>query len=225
MQRSMVLLTLWVVLFALATPKAAIAKPVPPPNLMKIFALFIEGEEYVEDSDWKKLQDWLDEINKQHLQIHPLLLKALPADEREELDKLETAMAALRTDLQKREHDTVHSRFLEMHEAFVELLDDFDYKMPPLMFLVANDINEIKEAVEDNEMQEAADELREVEIFYAQVVPTLRERKLPESMITDFQTQLIRCKTAVEQNKTNQLQTEVGALQQLFSAQSRALSQ
>jgi len=224
MFRPAVLMIAAILLLILALPIAASAKPAPPANLMKIFALFIEGEEYVEESRWDKLQSWLEDINNQHRQVQPELLKALSADERSELDLLEAAMADMRAAIDSKQHDSSHDCFLQMHKAFIALLDDFEYKMPPLMFLVANDIKEVIEAVEEKEMDEVTDELHEVELFYSKTVPALRNRKLPESMIVGFQTQLVQCKAALAKNDLKAFEVEIYKLQHLFSAQSRALS-
>lgn len=224
MRRPPILIAASCLFLCLFLPLAASAKPTPPANLMKIFALFIEGEEYVEESDWGKLQTWLTTIDKQHQQVHPELVKALPADERAELDQLEESMVELRAVIASKQQDPTHDQFLKVHKAFIALLDDFDYKMPPLMFLIANDINELLEAVEENEIDEANNEMIEVETFYGQAVPALRTRKLPEKMISDFQAQLMNCNAALTANKLEKFETEVKKLQHLFAAQSRVLS-
>lgn len=205
----------------LLLPVSSIAKPTPPGNLMKIFTHFLAGEDLVEEDNWVQTDKWLQDLNTEYQGIRPVISKDLPAAS---LEKFEKAMAALRDNNAAQKRERNHSLFIAMHQSFLELLDKYDYKLPPLMYLVQNDLKEAETGLKDGEFDEVQDELRDVEIFYGQLVPAIRARGISSEMIESFKAQLVRCKGAATADDKKLTTTELAKLQHLFSTQYRLLN-
>lgn len=219
--RSLSHLIIVLLLFLVLLPLTVAAKPTPPADLMKVFSLFLGGEDFVEDDNWGGVDKWLDDVEKQYAKLRPTMSKELPA---EDLATFEKSLNALRGSNAAKQHERNHAQFLALHKSFLALLDKFDYKSPPLMYLVQNDLNEVSAALKSGESDEVADELKEVELFYNQVIPALRARGMDNAMIEEFKAQQVRCKGALASNDRKLLAAELVKLQQLLAAQQRALS-
>lgn len=206
-------------IFVLAV--AAQAKPVPPPNLMKVFTIFLQGEELVEENDWVGLDKWIGEINTQFQEMRPVLAKESGT---EELGKFEKVLSELRSAGRNKKHDPAHDKFIETHRAFIDFLDEFEFKVPPLVFLVQNDFKEALESLNNGDMDEVSDELKDIELFYSKAIPELRARQISNVMIDDFKTQFGHCKNMLSTGNRKALATELAQLQQLLAVQIRQIN-
>lgn len=205
----------------LLLPVSVLAKPTPPASLMKVFTHFIAGEDVVEEEDWAGTDKWLADLNKEFQTIRPQMVKDISAAP---VEKFEKSMATLRASSTAHSKDRIHANFIALHTSFLELLDHFDYKLPPLMFLVQSDIKEVESGIKEGDLDEVADEFKDIETFYGQLTPILKARGVNSEMIESFNAQQVRCKGALAAGDKNKLNSEFTKLKQLFAAQYQQLS-
>jgi len=190
MQRKILAVLVFGCLLLLA-PRHVLAKPAPPADLMKIFILFIHGEEYVEENGWDETSKWINDLDRRYRAIKPQIDKGIST---QDIAKFENLLADFEAAVKLRNHDRTHEAFFVLNRSFIELLDDFDYRIPPLMHLVQNDLKEALLALKKREVDEIEDELREVEEYFGELIPQLSRFKIARQLIDDFRVKNARAR-------------------------------
>lgn len=209
------------VVLLLLLPLLSMAKTTSEADLMKMFTLFIHGEEFIEENEWSESTQWLADLNKKYSTIRPTMAKDLPAAD---IDKFDASLKALQTALAARNHDKSHNQFLTLHKAFLDLLGKYDFKVPPLLYVVQNDLKETKEAIKSNNLEELESELQELDEYYEKLVPFLLKKRVSPEAINETRALIVMARVNYSAKNISTVGTLVDQIQQSLASQAKQIS-
>lgn len=209
------------IVLLLTCPSFAFAKPVPPAELMKLFTLFIHVEEFVEKNSWDDADRWATAIVKKYQDLKPLLAKDVAAPRLASFDRLQNSFVKA---VAARHHESAHVSFIALHKAFLDLIECFDYRISPLLYVVQNDLKEAAEALRTENFEEFADELKEVDDYYVRAMPELLKWNVSRQSLDEFRGLVAKVKIDYAARDIKSVKATVGLMQQVFARQLKLVS-
>jgi len=145
----------------------------PPPQLMDIFQDFSSLEAKFKNNRWEEAVESTNEIASTFRKILPDLKKTVKVDiEKDFFSRLSN----LKQSLKKRDVQQTEIKYIELHKMIFALLDNYEFKVPPIISVIDTYIGEAGEAVERDDFKRVVSEMNEVEDFFYQAALDLNER-------------------------------------------------
>jgi hypothetical protein len=156
---SLVVLTLGAVLSPFAPSPSAAARPAPPAGFETLFQEFNHIEAEIEAGTWARTRDHFGRIQEKIAAMLPELKKAAGEDVRTtfvpNMERLKTAIA-------RENREASETYYREARNAFILLLDKFEFPTPIVLSLLTYDLDEVLEGVETKDFKEIGYECAEL---------------------------------------------------------------
>ena len=188
------------------------AKPAPPRQLITIFDDFTELEENFRSGRWNKALESTDKILWTFTLVQPQLEENIKADIAPYFD---STLDGLRQAIMKKDVQETMARYVEMQEFFFVIMDNFDYKVPPILSIVDKYISEAGEALRHKDFSRVASEMQEVGDFFYRVEPLLREKGARFKDVEEFKGAVRQVRAAGDRRSEKTARAGIKALKKL----------
>lgn len=179
--RIVVALVMFGCTFMLSNTAFAKAKPVP--GIMGMFTNFNELEESFRGDDWAAAMSTVKKIEKDY----KVLVKDLKGTvDGKTIQKFGFLIGSFKKHLSTKDQEAVEKPFLNLQTMFIDIMDNYDYEAPPVLIIVARYIDEAKEALEKNAIDDVGEEMEEIGGFKDRVVKAFTEKGMGKEKIDAF---------------------------------------
>lgn len=141
-----------------------------------------------------------------------------------DIGKFDATLKSFEAAIAARNHDQSYSRFSTLHKAFLELLNKYDFKVPPLMYVVQNDLKETKAAIKANDLEEIGTELKELDEYYEKLVPFLMTKKVAPESINETRALIVMAQVNFTAKNISTVATLIDQIQQSLASQAKQIS-
>lgn len=167
--------------FLVLQPVFAFSRPSPPPELLGLFGQLESFEEALEQREWPEAMTLLGKTHETLAKLTPSLESERPQETEaagRSLNKLKAAAA-------DRDFNRAHASYLAFQEQLISIMDAFDYKIHPVLYLIDRFINEAGEGLRKDDLEEVVNELDEIEVLFAGKAKGLLEQRGAAPLVTD----------------------------------------
>lgn len=138
---------------------------VPPPRLMDIFQNLSSVEAKFKTGRWHDAIEATTGVLTTYKEILPELKKTVKVDIEADFT---SRLMGLRQSLEKKDLRQAERNYIDLHKMIFALLDNYEFKVPPIMMIIDKYIDEAREAAEKRDFKRVVSEMNEVEDFFYQ---------------------------------------------------------
>lgn len=161
----------------------AFAKPAPPKKLEGMFAEFSELEGKFKSGKWNEAKAALDEVAESFGKMAPELKKNVKGNIVNDFDFI---LGNLKKSITEKNLERTEKNYIALQKLFFEIMDAYEYKVPPIIKIIDKYINEAAEALEKNDFTRVLSEMDEVDIFHEKAINLLEKKGISQKDHNDF---------------------------------------
>ena len=190
-------------------------KPQPPEELTKIFTEVIEIEDAIEEQDWQKSLQTMNEVDELFEKIASSFRSVIGDDAYE---KLTGASTELRRSLNNKDEKTVLNALLAMQKQIFLAMDYYDYPVHTSFSVVKQYVAEAIEAGEKAQFDRVVHEMKEVANVVSGSAKVMTEKGVGKGMRQDFLDQLFKAMNAASAKDQQATMTALKKMETLAGA-------
>jgi hypothetical protein len=192
----------------------AYAKPTPPANMPLLFDDFREIEEQYENEKWLETFDSLDDFINDFKSSLREIRETVPYHT---VKNLKRSYRNLKYSIQAQDPEATEVFFIKFQGIFHQILNSYDYKIPPSLAVIKGSIEEALEASEKDDFKDVVSEMKETKEYFSILVPTLKQKGASQENLDAFIAKIDAVMKAGESNDSEKLAGEITTLQKLFT--------
>jgi len=198
-----------VLFFVLFQPSLVWSKPKPVEGIYKMFDAFNKLETELRDDRW---DDSINTIN--YIQnYYGNLSKILKVTVNEKIvNKFGFHISSLKSKVRGRNLEGIETDYMEMQRLFIDIMDHYEYQVPPAIIILGRYLDEAKEGLEEKEFSETVEEMKEIAGLRSKVERAFSELGLSADTIDNFFNTVTKVEKAA--NEKNEIEARTG-LQEL----------
>jgi len=124
-------------------------------------------------------------------------------------------MADLRQSIKKKDMESAERDYIKIQELFLVIMDNFRYKVPPILTIIDKYISEAEGALKTNNFGRVVSEMDEVGDFFYKAEPLLKEKGAYHKDMDEFETIVREVRAAGEAGKTKSARAGIKKLKKL----------
>ncbi len=127
---------------------------------MALFKDFSAFEAKFKAAQWNAALKSADDISVAFGKLAPLLKKNINADVE---GGFATIMAKLRKSVANKDEEASNTFYIEIQKFIFTLMDNYDYKTPPVLIVISKYLSEAEEALSQNDFKRVMSEIDEID--------------------------------------------------------------
>ncbi len=190
------------------------AQPVPPPQLNLILENFSELEGKFKSGRWNEALSLTKKISSAFDEILPELQRYIKADISNAFIPM---MADLRRSIKEKDMESTELNYIKIQELFFAIMDNFQYKVPPVLSRIDKYISEAEVALNKKDFRRVVSEMDEVGDFFYKAEPLLKRKGADHKDVDEFKSIVREVRAAGETKKTKSARAGIKTLKKLLA--------
>ena len=124
-------------------------------------------------------------------------------------------MADLRRSIKEKDMESAESHYIKIQELFLAIMDNFQYKVPPILSIIDKYITEAEDALKKNNFRRVVSEMDEVGDFFYKAELLLKGKGVHHKDINKFKTVVREVRAAGETGKAKSALAGIKTLKKL----------
>lgn len=162
---------------------SALTKPAPPEGALDLFEIFREIEEKYEDNDWQATLDELSGFVSKFKNELPLIKEATSPST---IKNFKATYSNLKYSIKAHDLETTEDNFIRFQELFFEILDNYQFPVPPSLEVIRIDLGEVEEAIAEDDFDDIVSEMKETQSYFQILEKDLIRKGVASDLIAGF---------------------------------------
>lgn len=158
------------------------AKEKPVEGVWMMFDDFNNLEAQFRNDKWSEAGATLATMNNDYKKLVGALKTTVDANT---IQKFSFLLASLEKKVEAKDAKAINKPYFLLQGLFVDIMSYYDYPIPPVLMIAARYVGEAKEALEKDDLRDAAEEMEEILSFNPHLADALKEKGVadPEGFI------------------------------------------
>ncbi len=191
------------------------AKPSPPAGVVELFENFREIEEKYEEDDWQGTQEELFSFVEKFKKAMPYIKKDTSVST---IKDFKATYSNLKYSISARDFETTEDNFIRFQRLFFEILENYEFNVPPALSVIQIDLGEVEEAIEEGDVDDIVSEMKETVKYFEVLEKDLVAKGVTADSIEEFKKYIAKVLAAGEREDTEEVAEGLEHLQKLLAS-------
>lgn len=186
----------------------------PPPQLTSVFMDFSVFEAAFKNDKWSDAQSAVGKISDKFNLMLPQLKREIKGDPEKVFQGI---MDGLNQSVQKQDKEKTGKLFIDLHTFTLSVINNYEYKIPPVFIIINKYIAEAEEALENKKYDRVLSEVEEITSLFSFAENHFDNLDSRQAQVNNIKLKLRDIKSAARNKKSDSVKSGIKSLKKMLS--------